>query len=208
VGNRHLCFEQIIKTDDLGHKILGWGIFGYSAGYRSHLSWREDSLFLSLKTGLHDCLQQASSVNAQCEEKSGLTKGAESIGHLARELTERFIFVQTCFCNSSGVRNGQGSGGRCNWGGGKVDCSLEVGVANKQTKDFNEQLEAVAIRHMSSIKLQLDTLIRLDKTYAVITRLSLSQLAQTSHADLNHDISPHDFEFTTNVKSSHNPYSS
>jgi hypothetical protein len=37
---------------------------------------------------------------------------------------------------------------------------------------------------------------------------SLPQLAPTTHADPNHDISPHDFESTTNVKSSHNPYDS
>jgi hypothetical protein len=79
------ALEKAIETGDLGHEILGWGVFGLSAGYISHASWREDSLFLSLKTRLHSGLLQIQSMNARGENKSGSTRGAgEGIKILAR----------------------------------------------------------------------------------------------------------------------------
>jgi hypothetical protein len=49
--------EMLLNTDDIDYIIMGWGVYGLSAGYMGQAS-REDSPFLSYKSRLHDALQK------------------------------------------------------------------------------------------------------------------------------------------------------
>jgi hypothetical protein len=84
--------ELVLETGELHHEMLGWGVIGLCAGYVGHAHWREDSLFLSLKTRLQDALKKMPSMEPTHRRiKDGVANAGGMVGYLAKANREIYV---------------------------------------------------------------------------------------------------------------------
>lgn len=76
--------DSVLETGNLDHETLGWGIYGLAAGHMHEVSWRDNSLLLSLKTRLHDGLLQLPNMDTQRKRPATTLVAAGRVEVLAK----------------------------------------------------------------------------------------------------------------------------